>query len=333
MLGSALATVAAGTVAVSPASAAHVACGAVITTNTVLDSNVGPCTVGITIGASNIVLDLGGFTVFGTPGNDDSGIIFANVTGSTVRNGTVRDFDTGVEIDRGSGNTVTAMDLRDNPRFDAIFVFRSDNTKITHNRMNGNGTFSQVTLEDSSNSQVTNNVIQGGVRGTTIGIWVLNNRDRPVAEGDPDLVGLQASNNLIAYNLVQGNALDGIQISRFATRNIVQNNDASQNGVLRTNNVRDGSGIIVFGNENTVQDNLMYGNGANGLFISASTSANTGRAQGVNNTLLRNRAFGNDTGTIVAPSFDLRDGNPNCDNNGWHGNQGQTFTPPCVLNP
>ena len=332
--GSALAVALAGTAFVGTASAAHVTCGSVITVSTVLDSDVGPCVEGITIGASNVVLDLGGHSVFGVPSSGDGdGITFNNVSNSTVRNGTVHSWDVGIFVTRGQGNTIQSMVIRDNPVFDGAYILRSDGTKFLSNRVTNNGRFSGVTFDDVSNGQIVGNTIQGNVRGTAIGIWILNNRDVSAAAGDPDLVGLQASNNLVANNMVQGNALDGIQISRFATRNVVRNNNASQNGVIRSNPVRDGSGIIIFGNENTIQDNLAVGNGANGVFVSASSSAATGRAQGVNNTLLRNRAQGNDTGTNLAPAFDLRDANPNCDNNGWHGNVGQTFSPPCVLNP
>src|ERR671915_2326466 len=93
-----------GTTLVGTASAAHVGCGQTITQNTVLDSNVGPCSGdGIIIGANNITLDLNGFTVSGTaaPG-EGAGILLESRTGVTVRNGTVTLFDAGVVVDGGS---------------------------------------------------------------------------------------------------------------------------------------------------------------------------------------------------------------------------------------
>lgn len=44
-------------------------CGQTILVSTVLDSNVGPCATGITIGADNITLDLNGFTHLRDPGH------------------------------------------------------------------------------------------------------------------------------------------------------------------------------------------------------------------------------------------------------------------------
>ncbi|MDQ4068485.1 MAG: right-handed parallel beta-helix repeat-containing protein, partial [Actinomycetota bacterium] len=104
---------------ISPAAAAHVSCGQTITQNTVLDSDVGPCPAGgngIIIGADNIALDLNGHRVLGTPNviNDGAGIYILGRTGVTVRNGTIRDFDCGVAIEGGSGNTVTGIRAQDN---------------------------------------------------------------------------------------------------------------------------------------------------------------------------------------------------------------------------
>src|SRR5829696_4470213 len=108
--------------------------------STVLDTDVGPCAVGLTIGARNVVLDLAGHTVFGTAGSDGEGITFDNVSNSVVRNGTVREFDVGV-VDRGQGNTIKTMDLRDYPVFDGALIFRSDNTQFLSNRVVNNGRF------------------------------------------------------------------------------------------------------------------------------------------------------------------------------------------------
>lgn len=102
------------------AGAAVVTCGQTITQNTVLTADVGPCPAnlgnGIIIGADNITLDLNGHQVLGTPGllNDAAGIYVFRRTGVTVKNGTVRDFDCGVAIEGGSGNTVTSIYAHDN---------------------------------------------------------------------------------------------------------------------------------------------------------------------------------------------------------------------------
>ncbi len=70
--------------------AAHIACGSVITADTALDGDIGPCPGdGLTITASNITLDLKGFRIFGANGpGDNAGIRLTNVTNVTVMNGT-----------------------------------------------------------------------------------------------------------------------------------------------------------------------------------------------------------------------------------------------------
>ena len=321
------------------ASAAPVDCGSIITQDTTLTTDIGPCGVGLTIRGEGVVLDLGGHTVRGNANRagDSAGILFDGTDSATVRNGTVTEWNAGVVMDGGSANTVRNVRAVNNVSNglglfgDGIFVFQSDGAQILDNAVIGNGPFSGITLDDSSGSLVDSNSAQNNVAGTAIGIWILNDQD--VSPGDPDLVGRQASFNLVSNNQVQGNALEGIQISRFATHNTLYNNNTSQNGTFTTNRVRDGNGIAVFGNENRVEQNIAFGNGANGIVIFRSTSSRTGRAQGVNNTLVNNRAQGNDVGPNPAPSFDLLDQSPACDNNQWHGNLGQRISPPCTLNP
>ncbi|MBW3645917.1 MAG: copper-binding protein, partial [Actinobacteria bacterium] len=69
-----------------------------ITTDTRLDSDVGPCPGhGLIVRADNVTLDLNGHTVFAANGPEETvGILLGNVSGVTVRNGTVEGFDAGV---------------------------------------------------------------------------------------------------------------------------------------------------------------------------------------------------------------------------------------------
>ncbi len=99
-----------------PARAAHVGCGSVITQNTTLDSDVGPCPGdGLVVGASNIVLDLNGRLVFGANGaGDNAGIRLANVTGVTVRRGVVEGFDAGIAVFGGARNVIRGVTARNN---------------------------------------------------------------------------------------------------------------------------------------------------------------------------------------------------------------------------
>src|SRR4051794_41657583 len=71
----------------SPATASHVSCGAVLNTDTTLDSDLSDCPgSGVVIGASDITVDLGGHTIdgSGTGAGVDNGGGYDRVT---VRNG------------------------------------------------------------------------------------------------------------------------------------------------------------------------------------------------------------------------------------------------------
>lgn len=108
----------AGTGVADAEAAATVHCGQVITTSTVLATDVGPCPGnGLIVGADHIVLDLSGHRVFGTPGPGDgtaAGIRLPNRIGVTVRNGSVTDFDAGVVVNRGSRNTIVRLKVLNN---------------------------------------------------------------------------------------------------------------------------------------------------------------------------------------------------------------------------
>ncbi len=166
-----------------PAQAGIVRCGEVITQDTTLDSDVGPCPgLGIIIGASNVVLDLNGHTLIGIPvirqSPDKPGLLLRQVSGVTVRNGTIQGFDAGIAIMGGGQNTVRKVTLKDNVNYrivtgrdsqqadvvsedgpfcdlgDGIAVFNSNSNVLEHNEIVGNGPFSGVSLIGGSDDNV-----------------------------------------------------------------------------------------------------------------------------------------------------------------------------------
>ncbi|MCA1684124.1 MAG: DUF11 domain-containing protein, partial [Actinobacteria bacterium] len=100
-------------------------CGQTISESTVLAADIGPCAGnGVIIGASDITFDLGGHRIFGFPGpgtGNDAGVRLPAKYRVTVRNGTVSEFDAGVVINKGRGNTITAMTITDNVGPDDAF--------------------------------------------------------------------------------------------------------------------------------------------------------------------------------------------------------------------
>lgn len=321
---------------------------------------MGPCPDnGLVVGADNIVVDLGGHRVFGTPiPGDKAGILVQQRQGVTVRNGRVTDFDGGVVILGGSGNTVSGMTANNNigasaghdgPSLtlygDGILIQGSSNNSILQNSVDNNGPFAGIGIitGDADHPAIppalaNNNLIQGN--------RVTNNvacRRGPFCDNDGIRVEPRAGSgcltgpticpgpgNRIIGNMVIGNGLDGISLFGFTTGNVVSGNTVDRNGFR---GAVPGDGIRVFGSGNTIERNSASGNAAGGVSVarrppSAGSFPGT-NPNGRNNVLRSNRAFGNGI-------FDLWDSNrlPDCDNNTWSGNQGARVSPSsCVLRP
>lgn len=180
-----------------------VGCGAVITRSTKLSADVGPCPgEGVVIAADNVTLDLGGHTISGNPqarvAPDKPGVVLRQVSGVTVRNGTIARFDAGLVIMGGGHNTVRRVTVRDNVNYrvvtgrdsqpedivpdegpycdlgDGIAAFNSNDNVVEQNVLFGNGPFSAVSLVfDSNGNRVVDNDI----------------RDNDVLNETPDGVG------------------------------------------------------------------------------------------------------------------------------------------------
>ena len=301
-------------VGANPAAAAHVTCGQTIVASTTFDSNVGPCSEGLTIAADNVVLDLNGFTLSGTSGpGEGPGILVDGQTGVTVRNGTVTQFDSGVAIEGGSGNTVTNMDIRNNRGSglygEGVLLYRTSGNTVTNNRITNNGQYAGVSILVGTNNRVENNQIVGNNMSPTNTSGIrLENEGRDASNG-----------NTIRGNLVQGSGLDGIQIFAGGSDNRI-----SGNTVL--NNNRDGITAFAGSNRNIIEDNQVRFNGygpinGSGIYIRAAAG---NFAAPAGNIIRRNVS----TGNLV---LDLRDGQPTCGTNVWTANTAVTGNPPCVF--
>ncbi|MGH9263322.1 MAG: right-handed parallel beta-helix repeat-containing protein [Acidimicrobiales bacterium] len=313
-----------GLVVAGPAQAANVSCGQVITQSTTLNGNVGPCQVGIRIGADNIVLNLNGFTVSGTAGQgEEGGIVVLNRSGVTIRNGTVTGFDTGVYVESSTRTMITGMNVTGNVGqgiFDeGIQLYLSDRNTIFNNDVTENGHGAGIALYDSSYNTIDRNRVENNnIRGIdhthgsqqNIGIRVFFLGDRLAP----------TTGNVVSNNLVRNNGLDGIQFSRFTQGNTAKGNTVLNNG-LTGGSIRDGDGIAVFGRQNFVQDNEVRNNGQSGIHVYVG---------GTGNYIQRNVAFGNNAGPNPDAQFDLRDDNPSCDATLWMGNQFGTRNQSCI---
>src|SRR6476646_5553889 len=120
----------------------NVSCGATITTNTKLDSDLTNCpSNGIVIGADNITLDLNGHTVGGdgVPAGScsDEGICdlgisnIAGHAGVTIKGGALRGFDIGISV-RGNENRIHGVASANNSTF-GLILGDSSGSRIDHN--------------------------------------------------------------------------------------------------------------------------------------------------------------------------------------------------------
>jgi parallel beta-helix repeat protein len=330
--------------------AGHVSCNSVITTNTVLHSDVGPCvTGGLRVEASGITLDLNGFSVLGASNpNDGTGIHLFRVSNVTVRNGSVRNFDMGVAIEGGSGNTVQGITARDNIGSnssnggDGIAILSSQNNRIIGNIAENNGALSGIglyTTVDMAHPRGTTGVSSGNLIQSNS---VLNNIASRFGDvTTTDNIGIRvepnSAGNFFIGNQVNGNGLDGITLFVGANNNVIRNNSVNRNGLYRTT-ARRGNGIGLQSlpgqqgaSGNTIEGNLVTENGDNGIVLRGPRGGALGA---VNNVVRNNIAVRNALlpllGPAFGPAFDLNDSNPNCDNNVWRGNRYLTVDPPCA---
>jgi parallel beta-helix repeat protein len=336
------------------AGAATVACGQTITQNTVLDGDVGPCPAnganGILIGADNITLDLNGHKVLGAPNliNDGAGIYMFRRTGVTVRNGSIRNFDCGVAIEGGSGNTVTGILAQDNIGgvgvtrcAEGVAILSSQSNRVVGNEIVHNGPFGGIgvyTRLDSEHNRTTSGVSRDNLIDSNQ--VVDNNLPRSAQINDSDGIRIETLSvfNVISNNNVTGSGLDGISLFSFAPDNTVRSNSVQNNGFLNPFRRR-GDGIRVFGgaDRTTVQGNRITGNAANGIIFHGVFDTPSGPRPPVTNSIATNNlAVANNVlppieqSQLGGPTFDLNDGNPNCDNNVWRANTYRTANPACT---
>lgn len=329
------------------ASATVLTCGQTITTSTTLTADVGPCAAGgIIIGADRLTLNLNGFRIFGTAlSGDGAGVLVQGHRAVVVTNGTVSDFDGGVVILGGFGNTVSRITARDNigaafgtqgPAAvygDGILVQGSDGNLITDNNATNNGPFSGIGViqGDSDHPAIPpapapNNIIRGNAVTNNV---ACRRGNTAFCDNDGIRIEPNVTDTQILNNQVIGNGLDGISLFGGTTRNLVRGNSVVSNGfrgaVL-------GDGIRVFGLGNTIDGNTAYQNAAGGISVARRPpsvgSFPATNPNGRNNVLTLNNALGNGL-------YDLWDSNrnPDCDGNQWHGNKGPVALPSCTLNP
>jgi len=326
-----------------PAPPPSVGCGAVITADTTLTADMGPCPGdGIIVGADNITLDLAGHTLTGSGPGDGThaGILIRNHSGVTVtgnarpsaRKATVTRFDGGVVIVGGAGNTVTNLAARNNDGGaglnslygDGIVLFFTAHNAITDNIVVRNSPYDGIGLfgfgTDANTIQgndVENNTNDNRGFGQGVGVGIHLN---PFFSLDLPR-GVSEFDNRLIDNLVIGNDNAGMSVLSNVG-GVIRGNTADNNG-HGTDFPNPGNGIGVQHLSQAdpvtrvlVAHNQAHGNANAGIYVAAE-----------GNRILDNDASFNDQADLQ----DFTDhGADTCDSNIWSGNIFADANPPCT---
>jgi len=299
-----LAVVAAVASTTAPASVAHLGCGAIITTDTTLDSDLTNCpSNGIVIGADNITLDLNSHTVGGDgvpagpcfdEGVCDLGISnIAGHTGLTIEDGAVRGFDVGVSVG-GSENRIQGVASANNSTFgmiladatgsridhnssvddgvSGILMFGSTHSRIDHNSVEGTQGYAMPVF-DSSHNRLEQNVLTGDQHGILVEESSNDNevKGNRISHGGSIEIGHSRDNR------VEGNVLtdpgDGILLIE-AQRTLVSGNSVTHAGIGFPD--AGGFGILLDGaDESLVERNAVTGGNGPAIFVTSLESEGT----------------------------------------------------------
>jgi parallel beta-helix repeat protein len=263
----------------TPASAAVLTCGTVVTTSVTLTANMGPCPDdALVAGADNITIDLGGYTISGS--GNGAGVRVAGRTGVTVTKGTIRGFHTGVVLDESTASVVSKLVLRDNIR--GVNVAGSDGNLVEKNTIRTSG-LDAIRLGLSAGNVISKNVLSGNVFGIGVadfstgnlvtlnvlrdtggfGISVFSDSDgnriekndvQRTLQGDGIAVSPDSGSTVIFKNIANANSDDGIDTDNVETT--ITGNIANNNGDLGIEAVpgaTDGGGNLASGNGNPAQ--------------------------------------------------------------------------------
>lgn len=234
-------------------------CGDVITQDTVLTEDLGPCSGnGLVVGQPGVTLNLNGHSITGTGTAIGIWLRFPNPNGpATVQGpGVVAGFGFGVAF--SMINNVTIRDVRFLDNVVQISFAHSNTVLIANNELIGRGS-AETAIQVSSSSLVTiqENKISGhskaGIAGSNAAaISVLNNVIRRNGVGISP--GIEPGYWTIRENIVSANQGDGIVVGSCSE---VADNQVTRNG---------GTGILTQGpaagcpiQDNTVKRNAMYG--------------------------------------------------------------------------
>jgi parallel beta-helix repeat protein len=227
-------------------------CGAVVTANVRLTSDLVDCPgPGLVIGASGITIDLGGHVLDGVgegAGIDGNG----GHDRVSITNGTISGFGRGVELLDNDGSRISALVLDSNGL--GIAAGRTDRLLVEGVTATDN-TFAGFELTFGDDARVRRSTVSGSDFGGVIDRFSSGSRyERNVISANA-FFGITLSSATGAHvvdNIVRDNEFDGIQLGFRATGNRVTGNQVTDNGGIGIT-VEEAGNVVV---RNTVSGNL-----------------------------------------------------------------------------
>ena len=272
-------------IAASPAQTTQPSCGATITTDTKLTSDLTDCpNNGLVIGADNIILDLNGHTIDGDgteftecPPDEpcDIGIIDIDHRGVTIKDGSVEEFVIDVIVADATDSRLTRLIVSESSLF-GLFIVNSSAVQLDRTTASANGLATDqagIVVFDSHDLQIERNTVSGN--------------------GDIGMFMIGVDTSRVARNTLSGNPEAGIILEGSG-------NDLNEN---RATDSQDG--LIVAGNDNTIARNQLTG-----AVCSDGCGYGVAIEGGRNNLAERNIVVGFHQAGIRVSSFEAEGGAP-----------------------
>jgi parallel beta-helix repeat protein len=256
-------------VAPGPALAAHVGCGAVVTQDTTLDSDLMDCPAnGVLIAGSGVTLDLAGHTIDGT-GGAFGVVTTGRASGVTVTGGRVRGFHIAVEAE---GGQFVVRDLEVTGAHNGILL--GTTSAVVAGVLAWGNDGSGLNMSGARNVLVIDSVMVANGAGVSAP-GVGSSRLERNFFGWNTFHGVRAagmSDSVLLGNRVHANGTVGIRLEEGSSGNVLSGNRVSGSGT-------DGIVLAEDSGDNRLERNRSVRNGADGFDLA-----------GAGATLVRNRA-------------------------------------------
>jgi parallel beta-helix repeat protein len=228
----------------------------------------------ITINSNNVVLDCHGYKLTGN--NTGYGINSTGVSGNTIKNCVITNFDRGIRLSSSSNNILTNNTANSN-YYGIELRTSSNNNTLTNNTVNSNQY--GIWLEYSSNNTLTNN---NASSSSQIGIYLNTSSNNTLTNNtltNNTVLGIEinyySNNNLLTGNTVNNNYNIGIELDHYSNNNLLTGNTVNNNYVgillyISSNNIFTGNTV----NSNTYLGIQLHISSNNNIFTGNTVNSN-----------------------------------------------------------